>query len=74
MIADNVLAEESVPADKRTFASSARRVESFSESGREEESSPWKIVGLSGSSVEAAALILSILTIAACINYQPRPS
>ena len=74
MIADNVLADESVPADNRTFASSARRAESFSESGRVEESSPWKIVGLSGTSVEAAALILSILTTAACINYQPRPS
>jgi hypothetical protein len=57
VIADNVLADESVPADIRAFASSARRVEFFSESGREEESSPWKIVGLSGSSVGAAALI-----------------
>jgi hypothetical protein len=43
-MAERVLAEESVPAERSTDASSARRAEAFSESGREEERRPWKMV------------------------------
>jgi hypothetical protein len=56
-----VFAELSVPADSRTEASSARRVESFSDSGSEDCRRPWKIVGLSASEYSLLfALILSI--------------
>lgn len=61
-MAARVLAEESVPAESRTEASSARRAEDFSESGRVEERRPWKIVGRSS---DGLALILSIFTTAA---------
>lgn len=54
-----VLAVESVPAESKTPASSARRAEDFSESGSGDERRPWKIVGRSS---EELALILSIFT------------
>jgi hypothetical protein len=64
VIAARVLAEESVPAERSTDASSARRAEDFSDSGRGEERRPWKIVGRS--ELEVLVLMLSIFFTAAC--------
>jgi hypothetical protein len=63
-MADRVLAEESVPAESRTEASSARRAESFSDSGRAEERRPWKIVWVSEEE-RGEALILFMRAVAA---------
>jgi hypothetical protein len=71
VIADNVFAELSVPADSRTEASSARRVGSFSGSGSEDCRRPWKIVGLSAPEYSLLfALILSIFCTADYLIYQ----